>query len=220
MSNFFDRINTKKPQKTTINLTKIGDSHSIDLKKSNFEISVNLNWNKEIKNSQNSGSFLSKLTNSSKFQSSNIDLDLGCMYRLKNGDKGVIQALGNNFGNLNNLPYIALDGDDRTGENLNGETLRFSKPLEIELLVVFAFIYDGVANWSLADGVVTIKQPNGADIIIKLDNPSPNKTMCGIAIFKNDGANLKVEKLEKYYSGHKELDSDFGFNFNWVAGSK
>jgi tellurite resistance protein TerA len=215
---FFDEVNlTKKSEQNSINLSKKGDSHSIDLSKSSNELSFNLNWNKKVtaKDSQNmfnkfAGNFVKE---------SELDLDLGCLYRLKDGSKGVVQALGNSFGSLNKAPFIFLDKDDRSGKNADGETMKFLKPEEIDLVVVYAFIYKGAINWQNAKGIVTIKQPNKPDIIIKLEDES-NQTMCGIAVLKNSGSKLVVEKLEKYYQGHKFLDEDFGFGFNWVAGSK
>lgn len=48
------------------------------------------------------------------------DLDLACMYRLKDGRQGVIQALGNSFGVADQPPYIKLDKDDRSGASANG----------------------------------------------------------------------------------------------------
>ena len=68
---------------------------------------VNLNWNSRPAKQ----GFLSSLLGGNQ----GIDLDLGCLYELKNGQKGAVQALGNSFGNLNQAPYISLDGDDRTG---------------------------------------------------------------------------------------------------------
>ena len=218
MNDFLNRINTKKvPKKgTTINLSKKGSNYSINLKKNNNELSFNLNWNSKT-NSNQDNSLFGKIRN--KLLSDDLDLDLGCMYRLKNGQQGVIQALGNSFGSLINSPYISLDGDDRTGENANGETLRFSKIEELELAVIFAFIYEGAVNWKEAKGVATIKQPNNPDIIINLNDDS-SKTMVGIAILLNENNNLRIEKLEKYYRSHKELDNDFGFGFRWVVGTK
>jgi len=218
MNDFLNRINTKKvPKKgTTINLSKKGSNYSINLKKNNNELSFNLNWNSKT-NSNQDNSLFGKIRN--KLLSDDLDLDLGCMYRLKNGQQGVIQALGNSFGSLINSPYISLDGDDRSGENANGETLRFSKIEELELAVIFAFIYEGAVNWKEAKGVATIKQPNNPDIIINLNDDS-SKTMVGIAILLNENNNLRIEKLEKYYRSHKELDNDFGFGFRWVVGTK
>ena len=51
------------------------------------EILVNLNWNTGKKG------FLSGLLGNS-----GIDLDLGCLFEMKDGRKGAVQALGNAFG--------------------------------------------------------------------------------------------------------------------------
>ena len=56
--------------------------------------------------------------------SKGVDLDLGCLYELADGRKGVIQALGNAFGSLNRRPWILLDGDDRTGRSPAARTCR------------------------------------------------------------------------------------------------
>ena len=219
MSDFLNRINTEKKQKnSTINLSKKGASHTINLKKNNNELSFNLNWTSKT-NSNQSDSLFEIIKNKLSSDGAELDLDLGCLYKLKNGKKGVIQALGNSFGSLNSSPYIMLDGDDRSGNNAEGETLRFSKIEELELAVIYAFIYEGAPNWKEAKGIATIKQPNHPDIIIKL-NDNSSKTMVGIALLLNQDNNLKVEKLEKYYYGHEELDKDFGFGFRWTSGSK
>jgi len=217
MSDLLNRINTEKSSKVegTINLVKKGDSHSINLKKNNGELSFNLNWNS--KSESTSRGFFAKLKNT--LTSDELDLDLGCMYELKNGEIGVIQALGNSFGSLNTSPFISLDGDDRSGNNTNGETLRFSKIENIKFAVIFAFIYEGAPNWKEAQGTATIKQPNSPDIIVNLNDDS-SKMMVGIATLSNDNSNLKVQKLEKYYHTHKDLDDDFGFGFTWTEGRK
>ena len=95
-------------------------------KKGLGEILVNLNWN----NKPAKKGFLGSLFGGG---SKPIDLDLGCLYELKNGRKGTVQALGNAFGSLQQEPYIALDGDDRTGAVATGENLRIllgSRPLK------------------------------------------------------------------------------------------
>ena len=115
------------------------------------EILVNLNWNRP----QQKG-FLASL-----FGPKAIDLDLGCLYELKNGKNGTVQALGRAFGSLTQPPYIALDGDDRTGANAEGENLRINgnKISEFKRILIYTYIYEGVANWKQADATVTIKYP-------------------------------------------------------------
>src|SRR3546814_13790592 len=56
--------------------------------------------------------------------SGNIDLDLGVLFEMQDGYKGVIQALGRSFGDFNQEPWISLSGDDRTGAVTGGETIR------------------------------------------------------------------------------------------------
>lgn len=115
-----------------------------------------MKFQNQNKNAKPSGGFLSSLRGNG---SKSIDLDLGCLYKLRNGTKGVVQALGNAFGSLQMAPYISLDGDDRTGAVSNEENLRINgdKLSGIKRILVYTFIYEGIANWNQADGVVTLK---------------------------------------------------------------
>ncbi|AIQ17206.1 tellurium resistance protein TerA [Paenibacillus sp. FSL H7-0357] len=173
------------------------------------EILINLNWYQK----KASGWFGSK----------GIDLDLGCLFELKNGIKGSVQALGESFGSLNRPPYISLDGDDRTGSIATGENLRINGHYlsEISRIVIFAFIYEGITNWSEADAVVTIKQQSGPEIEVRLDEHNNNKGMCAIAMIRNQNDDtFSVERLVEYFGGHQELDQHFNWNLRWEAGSK
>lgn len=87
------------------------------------------------------------------------------------------------------------------------------------MAVVFAFIYEGATNWQETKAVATIKQPNHSDIVIKLNDSSFNRVV-SIAVLLNENNNLRVEKHEKYYNSHQELDEDFGFGFEWTHGKK
>ena len=112
------------PQATaaaTVNLSKITlnkTNPSVSLqKRDNYgDIRINLNWNQGAA-PQQSGGFLSGLFNKNK----GVDLDLGAFIRLQDGRQDVIQALGGNFGNLAQAPYLRLRGDDRTGQVSDGE---------------------------------------------------------------------------------------------------
>lgn len=173
------------------------------------EILINLNWTQGQK---------------SVFGSARkIDLDLGCLFELQDGYKGVVQALGRQFGSLDDEPYVALDGDDRTGMVKTGENLRINGNYlsEIKRILVFAYIYEGIANWAEADGIVTIKQSGGPDIEVRLDEHNNRKGMCGIALITNvNNQTFSVEKLVHYTSGHKELDRAYGWNMQWTTGWK
>lgn len=196
-------ISLEKGQK--VNLTKKSSSGL-------GEILVNLNWNTGKKG------FLSSLLGSS-----GIDLDLGCLYELKDGRKGAVQALGNAFGSLQYPPFISLDGDDRTGAAAAGENLRINgdKIAEIKRILVYTFIYEGIANWKQADAVVTIKYPGAEDIIVRMDEFNSRDIMCGLVLFENrDDETFSVEKIIRFFPGHQELDRAFGWGMNWKPGRK
>lgn len=180
------------------------------------EILVNLNWNSQpIRKG-----FLSSLFGSGN---SGIDLDLGCLFELKDGRKGTVQALGNAFGSLSNPPYISLDGDDRTGASAAGENLRINgnQVSRIKRILVYTFIYEGVANWQQADATVTIKYPGAEDLVVKMDSYNTQNRMCALALLENvNDETFSVEKIVQFYMGHKDMDQAFKWGLNWVPGRK
>ncbi len=175
------------------------------------EININLNW---TSGAQKRGFF-----GGSK---GGIDLDLGCMLELADGQKTVVQALGGNFGDLNRPPFVKLLGDDRTGAAVAGETLLINgrEWSKLRRVLIFAFIYEGAANWAAANAVVTVVAPGSPQLVVSLDEHSKSKGMCAIAMLENDAGRISVTKLVDYFSGHKQVDEAFGFGFDWVRGSK
>jgi len=227
-SQFF--LKTPKPQASNssnkiklskIELKKSGDTINLTkTSKTLGEILVNLNWNKQ--NGKQSNGLLSSIFGNTS-TNPKVDLDLGCLFEFKNGWKSAIQPLGNNFGSYQSEPYIHLDQDDRTGASVNGENLRINgnRISEIKRILIFSYIYEGVANWSEVDGVITIKQQDGPDIVVRMDEHRNGKGMCAIAMLENiNDETFKIQKLVKYFSGHKEMDRKYGWNLNWVAGRK
>lgn len=174
------------------------------------DILINLNWSQPVKHG-----FFSK-------RPQPIDLDLGCLYELSNGTKGCVQALGKNFGSLHQLPYIALDGDDRTGSVAGGENLRVSgaKMDFIRRVLVYTFIYEGIAHWQEANGVVTIKSPGNQDIVVRMDEYGSSKKMCAIAMIENRNGIFTVEKLVEFFDGHSAMDKRFGWGMRWTFARK
>lgn len=199
--------------KPTVSLAKSGARLSGSLR-------VNLNWNARPAGAPGGGGFLKRLTG----QSSAIDLDLGCLYELTDGSKGVVQALGNAFASQNSgQPIISLDGDDRSGASSGGENLRIdlSRLAEVKRILIFAMIYEGVTNWAAADGVVTLFPVDAAPIEVRLDEPDPTARVCGIALLENTGGDLSVRREVRYVQGsQRALDEAYGWGMKWAAGRK
>jgi tellurite resistance protein TerA len=208
------------PAPAKISLSKVSltkEKPSISLaKRDNFgEIKINLNWNQAR---TESGGMFGGMFSKSK----GIDLDLGAFVELQDGSKGVIQALGNTFGRLNSEPFVELQGDDRTGQATEGEWLHINgrEWKNIRQVLIFAFIYEGVASWDKTDGVVTLHIPEQPPIETRLTEGSNRHNMCAIARLVNENGAIKVERINQFFSGHKDMDNALGWGFRWSAGSK
>lgn len=217
------------PASPSINLSKITltkNQSSINLKKRDDfgKISVNLNWNQRPnadKQAPKKG-ILGDLFKQHTAGGAGIDLDVGAMIHLKNGEKTLIQALGNRFGSLQSAPYVCLRADDRTGQVSGGEWLDINGQQwsQIEEVFIFAFIYDGAPNWAQTDGVVTIHVPEQPPIETRLTEGTGNLPMCAIARLVNQQGSINVERINQYFQGHQEMDKAFNWGFSWKRGRK
>lgn len=193
---------TLEKTNSSVSLKKTGDSFG--------EIILNLNWNQ--------GTEKRGLFGGTK----SVDLDLGVLFELSDGSKGVIQALGNSFGRYDHAPWIELSGDDRTGAVSTGETIRVNGRFfdNISRLAVFANIYDGVPNWTKTDGIVRMNIPGQPEIEVRMDEGRDNCRLCGIAVINNVAGQLQIERHMRYYRDQKQYADTVGIFLRWTAGSK
>ena len=195
---------------TKLTLDKPGERKSISLEKGAAQspIHINLNWDRVAKKGFFGGS------------GKEADLDLGCMFLTADGKKGVIQALGNNFGNRAAEPYILLDKDDRSGAATDGENLYIYRPEAITKVLVFAFIYAGAANFSTVNARLCLHEKDGSETLIRLDAPGPGATFCAICLITRTASGIDVTKEARYFKGHPDADLHYGFGFNWTKSTK
>lgn len=195
-----------------VSLTKEKPAISLTKRDDFGEIHINLNWHRDNGHSGVLGLFGSK----------GIDLDLGAFVALQDGDKGVIQALGNAFGDYHDAPYVQLKGDDRTGDISEGEWLHINGRAwkHIHEVLIYAFIYKGVPSWDKTDGVVTVRVPDQPPIETRLTEGENQRTLCAIARLVNENGSIKVERINRYFKNQSEMDRAFGWGFRWSAGSK
>ncbi|OTA16847.1 tellurium resistance protein TerA [Xenorhabdus vietnamensis] len=209
------------PTPNNVNLSKVSltkEKPAISLsKRDNYgKIRINLNWNQT--SSSSSRGILQGIFGSNN----NVDLDLGAFIRLKDGNLDVVQALGNSFGDYRYEPYVELQGDDRTGSVSDGEWLHINglEWKNISEVLIYAFIYEGAPSWNKTDGVATIYVPDQPPIETRMTEGNNNKGMCAIARLVNENGAIKVERINQYFKGHKEMDRAFGWGFSWTSGSK
>lgn len=208
-----------------IRLEKAGDTHRINFEKSSRaitkEIIVNLDWSK--------GGFLKKLFGGA------IDLDLGCFYELRDGTKMVIDGLQFSHGRggakdkvtcqgcYTQKPFIWHQGDDRGGGASSGETIMINPKgiNDIKRIIIYTFIYEGVAKWSETNAVVKVKVPGQEEVVVEMGQQFSSKMFCAIAQLDFGGDNsITVKKLVTFHDNHSNCDAMYNWGFKYNVGSK
>lgn len=196
------------PSLSKITLTKRGESVNLT-KGGGGAFVVNLDWNQAAPEGQKRGFLQPK--------SRGIDLDLACLYVLSTGAVSGIQALGGKLGTYDHEPWIQLDRDDRSGAAAGGETMRINERhvTQFQRILVYAMIYEGVANWAQADGLVRVTQQGGPTIEVRLDESQP-LPICAVAMLTHTGGGqMKAERLVTYHKSQVEMDQAYGIGAPW-----
>ncbi|MCN9243626.1 Tellurium resistance [Streptomyces sp. RY43-2] len=152
----------------------------------------------------------------------NVDLDLGVMYEMEDGSKGVVQPLGDFLGELNEPPYIKLSGDDRFGSG-TGETIfvNLDHRDDFKRLLVFVYIYDQTPAFDRTHAVVTLYPSSGPRIEIGLDERHPQARSCAVVLIEKVKDELVVRREVKFVYGFQaELDRLYGWGLQWGRGYK
>ncbi|WP_106401911.1 TerD family protein [Actinocorallia populi] len=182
---------------------------------------VNLNWTAQSAAAPRKGRFPSLgLTR-------RLDLDLCCMWELRDGRKGMIDPLARSFGAFGEPPYVLLDADDRTGARTEGEnlTINLDHGPEFRRLLVLAVIYEGAESFAGLNATATLHPQGGAPIEMFLDEcDRPRARTAVIARIDNVDGELVVTREGRYFAdegrkGGKQLaDEAYGWGFRWTVG--
>lgn len=192
-------------------LQKKGAQHLIQLKKNNLEgaIVIQLQWGNKAP----------------------VDLDLGCYYELRNGERNLIDALQFGDGNggpkdvvsrqgcYTNPPYIWHTGDDRGEGNSSTETIIVNaKGIQyIRRIVAYTYIYEGAAQWNLTDAVVNVSVPGQQTVSVKMGEVNDKRRFCAVAQIDFDIDNsITVKRLVSFHNTHSDADLQYGWGFNYV----
>ncbi|HTK85359.1 MAG TPA: Tellurium resistance protein TerA [Patescibacteria group bacterium] len=158
-----------------------------------------------------------------KFTERKVDLDLGCLYELKNGERGAIQAFGDMFGDYNRAPWIKLSEDARKGRRLeDGEFILINggKWPEIKRMLIYVYIYGESVAWDQVRPRIGITIPGEEQITAFPGLHDSTLSVAAIAGLENSNNGIKVINYTEYFPGHAEMDRAFGYGIQWTEGSK
>ena len=203
----------------SIELRNTGDSKVIDAREGGYgEIRISAAWDDIRREGKGLiGSLVSRL------MVRKVDLDIGCLYELANGERGAVQAFGDRFGGYDKPPYIALTGDRQKGNRFeDGEFILINgeKWKEIKRVLVYAYIYGAPVEWDLIKPQISIGIP-GEERLMAL--PALHNSSLPVAVIvglENITNGVKITNYTEYFAGHAEMDRAFGFGIVWAEGTK
>lgn len=152
-----------------------------------------------------------------------VDLDIGCLYELQNGERGAIQAFGKKFGSFEEPPFISLSGDERTGDaDGHDEYILINSKHwdELKRVLVYIYIYNGTPHWKAINPHVIIDVPGEEDLVVTLDVHDDRLALCAVGGLENVRGGVKLTNYTEYFPGHAEMDRAFGFGLDWTDGKK
>ncbi len=200
-------------------LEKPGDYVAISPDKNGFEpIMIGVAWDNIIV--EKSGIFGKWFK---KVRKIGVDLDVGCMYELKDGTRGSIQSFGEKFGDFNSAPFISLSGDNRTGDAQGHDEfllINGSKWNKIKRVLVYIYIYEGAPSWSEIKPQIVIDVPGENDLYVTLGAHDDSLSLCAVGELENVRGGIKLTNITEYFPGHEEMDRAFGYGLEWADGQK
>ena len=200
-------------------LSEPGGNISVSPGKNGFEsIMIGVAWDNVVV--EQSG-FFGKMFK--KARKVGVDLDIGCLYEMQDGTRGAIQAFGEKFGNLQELPFMALSGDERTGDAeghdeyilVNGKHWN-----DIKRILVYIYIYEGAPSWSQIKPQLVVDVPGENDLYVTLKAHDDALALCAVGGLENVRGGIKLTNYTEYFPGHLEMDRAFGFGLEWGDGKK
>jgi tellurite resistance protein TerA len=182
------------------------------------EIYVGCAWNVQ---KRKDNSFIGKMLG--RTIEDHVDIDIGCLYELQNGERGALQALGAADGSLTGPPYIRLSHDERSGAaDGDDEFMRINGTAwkDIKRIVVYVYIYQGAVNWARVRPQIRLLIPGQQQLAIKPKAHLNDLGVCALALCENVRNGFKLTNLTEYFPGQAELDRAYGFGLEWDDGKK
>lgn len=212
------RVSSEHPENCEF-LEHPGQSIAISPHKEGFEsVLIGVAWDGRVEKVKSPLGKLMKRT-----RKIDVDLDIGCLYELKDGTRGAIQAFGEKFGHYDKPPFIVLSDDERTGATPGHDEFILINAHhwdKIKRVIVYIYIYAGAPSWSHVKPQIVVDIPGENDFYVTLDAFEDHLCLCALAELENVRGGIRLTNRTEYFPGHEEMDRAFGFGLLWSDGMK
>jgi tellurite resistance protein TerA len=142
-------------------------------------------------------------------------VDLGALFELADGRKGVVQPLGGAAGALRLPPYVRLDGEVLTVNLDHAERFR--------RVLVFLTLRGTGRSFADVRGTVTVRPDHGPAQDFGLEPPGGfESTACALLLLTREGDALRVRREARYLavrqgvSPQRTVDYAYGWGLVWT----
>jgi tellurite resistance protein TerA len=149
-----------------------------------------------------------------------FDVDLGCLFELGDGSRGVVQSLGGLRGAFERAPFVQLDRDDRAGSAV-GENLFVNLDRADRLRRVVAFVYAHNGPLAAARVWVDFHPAAGSGFRIDLEHVPADTHACAVALLTFGAGRVSVHREVRFVPGFQaDVDRAYGFGLRWGRADK
>jgi tellurite resistance protein TerA len=142
-----------------------------------------------------------------------LELALGCLYELQNGERGAVQSWDGS-GALDAAPFVQLSSAESTDASqrlrVNGEQWQ-----KLRRLALYAFIPEGASSWRGASVTVEVSAGGREAIHLSLEGGIDGCGIVGLLLLENTGNEAVFTRLARFMAGHQELDQALDWGLRW-----
>ncbi|PKG39936.1 hypothetical protein CXF74_06295 [Psychromonas sp. Urea-02u-13] len=141
------------------------------------------------------------------------DLRVGCLYELHNGQRGLVQTIGEDLlGSFHGVPYV----EALRSENSHVEQLAINAKYQHKLhrYLIYALMAEGHNNWSALNVEIEFQLAQSQKRCFSPDTLMM-KPIYAVAMLEFEQGEITITALNEYFENLPELDQAYGWGLAW-----
>lgn len=146
------------------------------------------------------------------------DIHLGCLWEMSDGDRGVLQSLGDGAALAPGHGSTVLRRGPRSETEGETVTAALAQMHRCKRLLLFAYAYSGTPDWGSLGVVLTAELP-AAVLEVRPGPAPPGAGVCALMTIHRVGRDLVVRREAAYLTGQQAAVAQaYGWDLPWADG--